>query len=148
MHKERAGREAESSLEVREEDDPLASTGSRHHLGARSAPQDAGRHLPGADECLDGVRGDRGAPPAPTDLLRGITPGSHGVAGGKRRNREMRRRKRQESYRGCGGARAEVAGGVLECAQSKQRGLGGSFRKELQWRREQGREEPEEEDEE
>src|SRR3954465_13545690 len=78
--KECAGREAESSLEVREEDDSLSSTRSGHDLGARSTPLDASRHLPGAEEGLDGMRRYRGAFPASTDCLGGVSPaGGHGA---------------------------------------------------------------------
>src|SRR3954462_13865731 len=77
--KECAGGEAESSLEVREEDDSFASTGSGHDLGARSTPLDASRHLPGAEEGLDEMRRYRGAFTASTDRLGGVLPGSHGA---------------------------------------------------------------------
>src|SRR3954468_10453085 len=89
--KECAGGEAESSLEVREEDDSLAGARSGHDLGARSTPLDASRHLPGAEESLDGMRRYRGAFPASTGSLGGILPaGGHGAC---RRGEEAEERR-------------------------------------------------------
>jgi hypothetical protein len=57
----------------------------------------------------------------------------------------MRRRNGREVT--AGAAEHELASPVkVPCAQAKQRGCCGSFREELQWRREQKRGELEEED--
>src|SRR4051794_13224139 len=80
-----AGGEAGSTLEVSEEDDPLASARGGHDLRAEDAPLDLCRHLAGANQSLDVARGDLGPLPAPVARLRGIPPGSHGVRGGARR---------------------------------------------------------------
>ena len=57
ISKESTGGEAESTLKMSEEDDPLASACVGHDLGAGSAPLNLGRHLPGADQGLDSARG-------------------------------------------------------------------------------------------
>jgi hypothetical protein len=118
--KECAGREAESSLEVREEDDSLASTRSGHDLGARSTPLDASRHLPGAEEGLDGMRRYRGAFPASTACLGSVSPGGHGAC---------RREEEEEERCGSNGERVTAEAEEHErvqpeqilCAETKQR---------------------------
>src|SRR3954471_5371258 len=89
--KECAGGEAESSLEVREEDDSLASTRSGHDLGARSTPLDASRHLPGAEEGLDGMRRYRGAFPHPRTAWEVSGRGDMAFAGGKKKQTQEAR---------------------------------------------------------
>jgi len=82
---EGAGGESESTLEVSEEDDPLASARGGHDLSAGDAPLDLSRHFAGANQSLDVACGDLGPLPAPAARLRGVSPGSHGVRGGARR---------------------------------------------------------------
>src|ERR1041385_7793999 len=57
ISKERAGGEVESTLEVSEENNPLASTRVGHELGAGDTPLDFSRHLAGANQSLDGGSG-------------------------------------------------------------------------------------------
>src|SRR3954464_6149308 len=121
ISKECAGGEAESSLEVREEDDSFASTGSGHDLGARSTPLDASRHLPGAEEGLDGMRRYRGAFPASTDRLGGVSTGSHGA----RRRGEKEEETQQSSSKEVTADAAEHELALPEqipCARARQRG--------------------------
>src|SRR3954466_9954426 len=92
---ERAGRESESALEVREEDDPLASARIRHDFGAGSAPLDLGRHLAGMNQSTDVIGGGLGSLPAASSGGEVFLRGDMVLGGGEKRRGSVQRRRRR-----------------------------------------------------
>ena len=140
LAEERAGGEAESTLEVSEENNPLASTRVRHDLGAGDTPLDFGWHLPGANQRLDGAGGDRRALPAPAARLRGISPWRHGICGRRREGERGAREQRWEvtaEAKERAGSRPEQVPCAEAKLQARQRASSGAAmaQESKRWRR-------------